>query len=1134
MKILRVRLENLNSLRGKHAVDFTDPVFASGLFAITGPTGSGKSTVLDAICLALFHRTPRQDNVGQGQNGLMSTGTGSCSAEIEFSTGGKSYRAVWSQRRARESSDGALQQPRASFSNLDGTLITERVGDTRNSISEALGLSFEQFSRSVLLAQGGFDAFLKARDNERAELLERLTGTEVYAEISKAVFERARAEDEGVRQLKGQQGHIVLMEEEDLAATKETLLQAQQAHTTADKQRQDFEVALRWLNDLDRLTGALDAAVSEVEQIAQRTLAAQPDLDVLAQAERAEPFRALYDALGRTRKQHEACLEQLSRVDRERGETHELHRVATWHALASAKAVLARSQTALADHKTVADEIGGQISALGVDARLGEQLVTWRQLNKATTGCVAQWQDERGKAEAAKVAALVAEGRLGSAREAAEQKSIQRDQATVALSAAQTEVDQALAGRSRDQMVEHVHLLANRKDKLGALKPLYARAVKAADQHTHIAERLDTQKGLLPGLKQAAEQLISELDDSKELRAVLAKGLEDARHIVGLSGERDQLAPGVACPLCGSKDHPAVAEYQAIDPDRSEIQWRKQDGVVEVLSGQADQARTEHVRCQDRIAALQDELAAQADMAQTARGEWTEACAALQVEPQDEEQLLALVQNALDEYAKADQARELVGTREAVATTAKLALDASDAAHREAAVQVGLREESVRAASASLNEAIGRVEQASKRVDLATKEFQEALPGGVLPENVVDWLTEQGQAWARFNELSTKRTDHQDQLPALQYGLEDATHGAAQWLQTWERGGWDEPAAVKVPADRLASLAKDVAARAELMQRLDGQLKAGSAQADDADSASLGAQQEWAAAVEGSGFPSGEQVEAALLAPSELIRLRATRDELTRDRDHAQAIHTERANQLKAHRSDPKTDQPREAVQSELDRLVGYVAELHTQVIGHSTRLQTDSDHRQTWGVLLNQIESAQRELDDWQHLNGLIGSASGNLFRRFAQGLTLDRLIYLANKHLRNLDGGHFSISRASEDLGLMVEDAWDAGARRDANTLSGGESFLVSLALALGLSDLVSQNIQIDSFFLDEGFGTLDPEALGQAMDTIESLNASGKLIGVISHVEGVKERIPVQIRVLPTRPGSSRLELPTLAAV
>ena len=1132
MKILRVQLENLNSLRGKHAIDFTDPVFASGLFAITGPTGSGKSTVLDAICLALFHRTPRQDNVSQGQNGLMSTGTGSCSAEIEFSTGGKSYRAVWSQRRAREASDGALQQPRASLSNLDGTLITERAGDTRSAISEALGLSFEQFSRSVLLAQGGFDAFLKARDNERAELLERLTGTEVYAEISKAVFERARAEAEGVRQLKGQQGNIVLMEEEDLAVTKEALRQAQQAHTTADKQRQDSEVALRWLNDLDRLTVALNSAVLEVEQIAQRTQAAQADLDLLAQGERAEPFRTLYDALGRTRKQHEACLEQLSRLDRTHGETQELHRLATWHALASAKAVLARSQAALTEHQTMADEIDGQISALGVDASLGEQLVAWRQLDKATAGCVAQWQDEQGKAEAAKIAAQSAEARLGSARETAEQRSIQSDQARAALSAAQTEVDQALAGRSRDQMVEDVHLLASRKGKLEALKPLYARSVRAADQLTNIAERLDTQKDLLPGLKQAAEQFTSELGDAKELRAILAKSLDDARHIVSLSDEREQLAPGLACPLCGSKDHPAVAEYQAIDPDRCEVQWRKQEGVVDVLSSQADQARNEHVRCQDRIAALQEELAAQTDVAQTALEEWAEACAALQVDPQDEEQLLALVQNALDEYTKADQARELVGTREAVATTAKLVFDAADTAHREAVVQVGLREESVRAASASQNEAASRVEQASKRVGVARKEFQEALPGGVLPENVVDWLAEQGQAWARFNELSTKRAGHQDQLPALQHGLEEATHGAAQWQQAWERGAWDEPAAVKVPADRLASLAKDVAAHAELMQRLDGQLEAGRAQADAADSASLSAQQEWAAAVEGSGFPSEEQVEAALLAPSELIRLRSTRDELTRGRDQAQAIYTERANQLEAHRNDPKTDQPREAVQGELDRLVGYVAELHTQVIGHSTRLQTDSDHRQTWGVLLTQIESAQRELDDWQHLNGLIGSASGQLFRRFAQGLTLDRLIFLANKHLRNLDGGHFSISRASEDLGLMVEDAWDAGARRDANTLSGGESFLVSLALALGLSDLVSQNIQIDSFFLDEGFGTLDPEALGQAMDTIESLNASGKLIGVISHVEGVKERIPVQIRVLPTRPGSSRLELPTLA--
>ncbi|EQD77179.1 exonuclease subunit SbcC, partial [mine drainage metagenome] len=166
----------------------------------------------------------------------------------------------------------------------------------------------------------------------------------------------------------------------------------------------------------------------------------------------------------------------------------------------------------------------------------------------------------------------------------------------------------------------------------------------------------------------------------------------------------------------------------------------------------------------------------------------------------------------------------------------------------------------------------------------------------------------------------------------------------------------------------------------------------------------------------------------------------------------------------------------------------------------------------------------------DWQHLNGLIGSADGNKFRLFAQGLTLDYLVLLANQHLQRLDGGRYRIARKDRSLDLEVVDSWQADASRSANTLSGGESFLVSLALALGLSDLVSQRTSIDSFFLDEGFGTLDSDSLDIALEAIDRLNASGKLIGVISHVEAIKERLPVQIRVVKHRGvGNSKVFLP-----
>lgn len=178
---------------------------------------------------------------------------------------------------------------------------------------------------------------------------------------------------------------------------------------------------------------------------------------------------------------------------------------------------------------------------------------------------------------------------------------------------------------------------------------------------------------------------------------------------------------------------------------------------------------------------------------------------------------------------------------------------------------------------------------------------------------------------------------------------------------------------------------------------------------------------------------------------------------------------------------------------------------------------QTDDHYRRQQQQLIVQIEEHQRELADWDQLNQLIGSASGDRFRRFAQGLTLDHLVFLANQQLERLHGRYLLKRQADDTLELAVIDRWQADNLRDTRTLSGGESFLVSLALALALSDLVSDKNRIESLFLDEGFGTLDAETLDVALDALDNLNASGKTIGVISHVQAMKERIPVQIRVL-----------------
>jgi exonuclease SbcC len=206
-----------------------------------------------------------------------------------------------------------------------------------------------------------------------------------------------------------------------------------------------------------------------------------------------------------------------------------------------------------------------------------------------------------------------------------------------------------------------------------------------------------------------------------------------------------------------------------------------------------------------------------------------------------------------------------------------------------------------------------------------------------------------------------------------------------------------------------------------------------------------------------------------------------------------------------------------------LPELDSALAELDTQrrslseqVGAQRALLSRDELARQSQQSLFTQITAQTAEADLWQRLDSLIGSAKGDKFRKFAQGLTLDHLLHLANRHLARLHGRYLLRRKTSGELDLDIVDSWQGETARDTRTLSGGESFLVSLALALALSDLVSHKTSIDSLFLDEGFGTLDGDTLEVALHALDSLNASGKMIGIISHVEGLKERIPAQIRV------------------
>jgi DNA repair protein SbcC/Rad50 len=276
----------------------------------------------------------------------------------------------------------------------------------------------------------------------------------------------------------------------------------------------------------------------------------------------------------------------------------------------------------------------------------------------------------------------------------------------------------------------------------------------------------------------------------------------------------------------------------------------------------------------------------------------------------------------------------------------------------------------------------------------------------------------------------------------------------------------------------------------------------------------------WLAALKTSPFEDEANFEAALLDEEVRTQLQSLKKSLDEAIVSAQArLNTAKATQVELQNHENAKawqEQDQQQVEEATTECQNAQQSHATKIGAISANLETDSQNRSNQQDLFKQIDEQQVEFDDISRLNSLIGSKNGDKFRKFAQGLTLENLVYLANKQLQRLHGRYELKRKADDGLELQVLDTWQGDVMRDTKTLSGGESFLVSLALALALSDLVSYKTSIDSLFLDEGFGTLDSDTLDIALNALDNLNASGKMIGVISHVEALKERVPVQLKV------------------
>jgi exonuclease SbcC len=304
MKILKLRFKNLNSLAGEWEIDFSSPQYTSeGIFAITGPTGAGKSTILDAICLGLYGKTPRLKNITASENEIMSRKTGTCYAEVFFESQKGVFRTHWSQRRSRDKASGILQSPRFEISDeTTDKIIESQLSKTPKVIEELTGMDFNRFTQAMMLAQGSFVAFLQASENDRASMLEDITGTEIYSELSKLTFERNKAEKDKLHEMQLRVEGIKTLTEVEILAFEKENNENQQLIQLKNKDKKIVDDALLWLQQIVNFTSELHRLESAKTTNETSIIDFAPKQTCLNKAQKASDLEADFVQLQADRK----------------------------------------------------------------------------------------------------------------------------------------------------------------------------------------------------------------------------------------------------------------------------------------------------------------------------------------------------------------------------------------------------------------------------------------------------------------------------------------------------------------------------------------------------------------------------------------------------------------------------------------------------------------------------------------------------------------------------------------------------------------------------------------------------------------------------------------------------------------
>lgn len=1216
MKIQTVRFKNLNSLSGEWLIDFTDPHFTtSGIFAIVGATGAGKTTILDAISLALYGRTPRLKQISKSTNEIMSRQAGDCFSEVEFASSRGTFRVHWSQHRARKSPGGDLQPPRHEFVLVEnGKVLATKLKEVADRVIDATGMNFDQFTRSMLLAQGDFSKFLQASSDQRAPILEQITGTAIYSLISKQVHQCKTDEEkkldliqnelknlhvlspeeiktirdeqktlgEKTRQLqekinvtnRGLHWHLnlknLLNKKKELetvssqlhdkwdnaAPLRETLEKALQSHllegthkhlthlrtsqkndqiqlasTVSQIQQLEIEVA-RYNQEKNTLESLYMEKVQILNKTAEIiTIVRQLDFESLKYS---KDIKASNNELARYQKDILNQGEHLKKIDQQiSASAQSISKIKDYQKLHQADETLLEILSGI-DEKSV------RLNALTQTAKQMQQSVEKLQ-TKLTTQCEL---DQKQNNNIIKLQQQIQE--LNSQIDSAQKELVQH--APKGLSSLYLVVqDLKLDFNDHKELARLLHeknQLQTKHDTERTKKANYEKQIKeATNEVEQITRLIQLQKNIV----------------TKQEEIVLL-----ANKVEGFEQERTKLTDDTPCPLCGSTDHPYSTATELPSSGIKQTLNREKENLDELDS----KGRTKEINlnrillaeqmCTARVTEINETLHALNKNIQVLRPDNTVI-----------EDLNTAVSAIHDKIRIAEQHRDQAEQYNTIVTQGDQELKqlvVKLQVQRDLQQQVqhskGTIETEVRLKTTTLQDTEKEISVLTSLLsDLIAPYANTSFSSPSEVQSTLDNLKKQQLLWKKS--VSSLR-DKENLLQGFN-ASRDRTLQSIEMAKTEQEKLVNSCSTLKNKQKEITTKRHDLFADKDpLIVEKDLQKQTGNAEnnfkkhQDELTSKGknlavfqerkeqLGLsvikrkdeleqeEEKFTLLLHEQSFTSESSFLQSILPAEKRNQLKTEIDTLDTQFKKTKAkllnidetIGEEKAKQPTALEYDDLAKQLEEQT-AELGQLQQQLGALAEQISSYESNIK----HQQHKQELLTQ---QKKEYDYWSQLHTLIGSADGKKFRNFAQGLTFELMVHHANQTLDKMSDRYLLKRSPDAPLELTVIDAYQAGETRSTANLSGGETFIISLALALGLSTMASQKVQIDSLFLDEGFGTLDEDSLEVALETLSTLQQRGKIIGIISHVPLLKERIDVQLHLLAGLDGRSTISGPGVSNV